>query len=257
MGLKRLFQVLSGKVEKSMEDLSASIEADVPEIGIKLDRQTLESNLSNILMNLKIHEEKLKNENADVIRVQNEISRGLAAVEALDNQANAALVVGDTPLAERKKAAAIKLLEEVEKLHTTLEKEIREAKDEQIVVNNFKNAATKLETDLREYDSIAKEAVQILDQAKSEKEAAAAIRQSEEITSKSANISSSVNNSIQNMKAAAAKLKAKAAVDRAVIDMNKPLSEKDPDIANALAQVDKGNKPNESISERIARLKKG
>lgn len=256
MSLKRLFQVLSGKVEKSVDELTASIETDVPEIGIKLDRQALEANFSNILTELKVHEEKLKSEKADVERVKAEISRGIAAVEALDSQAQAALQAGDSSLSERKKNAALKLLEEVEKLNIQLEKEEREARDEQIVVDNFKLAAEKLEKDLREYDSVSKEALQILEQAKSEKAAAEAIRRSEELTSKSASLSSNVNSSINNMKAAAAKLKAKAAVDRAVIDMNKPLSEKDPDIAAALAQVDSGVKSTESISDRLARLKK-
>ena len=46
-----------------------------------------------------------------------------------------------------------------------------------------------------------------------------------------------MNTSIANMRKMAAEYKAKAEVDRAMMDLNKPMSEKNSDIAEALAAV--------------------
>lgn len=241
MSLSRLLKVFSGKIDAQIDNMTASIEADVPEIGIKIDRKELEENLASIWSELAVHQEKLKSEEADVVRVQGEIERGLAAAEILQTQG--------------KVDKANLLLDNVEKLQKQLEKEIRERDAELEIVERFKQTKNQLEIDLANFEEVTDEVKQQLEGAKSDREAAAAIRRSEELTSKSAAASSSVQSSLGNMKKMAAELSAKAAVDRAAVERKKPLSEKDDDIAAALKQVDTASKPNENVADRIARMR--
>lgn len=175
-----------------------------------------------------------------MVRVNAEIERSLKAAEAL--------------LGQGKDEPAGKLMAEVEKLQNKLIHEKKERDAALQIVENFTAAKAKLDKAMEEYDAKAKEAIDTLNEAKSEKAANAAIRKSEELVSSNVN-TASVDSSLAGLTKMAAKFRAEADVDAQMTDLGRSVAEKDKDVAAALALVDAGATANETPAEKLARLR--
>ena len=237
--VKKFFALFGAQGDHLVSTANDALTAFDPETATKVDRQELEDNFRTIAIQLAQAQQKLTAEAADVENVNKEIARDLAAAQALIGQGKA--------------EAATKLMDEIERLKGKLVHEEKERQAAQVIVDNFTSAHNKLKARLEEYDAKAKEAIDGLNEAKSEKAAAQAVRKSEELVATSA-ATTSGESSLAALGRLAAKTKAEASVDETMTNLGRSVAEKDSDVAAALAAVDKGAAANETPEQRLARL---
>lgn len=240
MSLRTLFGLLGKQGEAITDAASAALAAKNPELAIQVDRDELERNLRIIATELSNAETKLKAEAEDVVKLQAQLDQKYKAAEIL--------------AADSTKETALDLLtREIEKDEKRMVKEQLERDSAQKIVTEMKAAKDQVLDALKKFDDKASDALMELKTAQADQKAAESTRRAEEIIS-SAVKTSGLDTSLGALHKKAADLKAKADVDRTMVGLHTPESEKNADVQAALAAAAAGTGLNETPKERLARL---
>ena len=241
MSLRTLFGLLGKQGEAITDAASAALAARNPELAIQVDRDELERNLRIIATELSNAETKLKAEEADVVNLQAQLDQKYKAADIL--------------AADPSKDAALDILtKEIEKDEKRMIKEKLERDSAQKIVTEMTAAKNQVLEALKKFDEKASDALMELKTAQADQKAAESTRRAEEIIS-SAVKTSGLDTSLGALHKKAADLKAKADVDRTMVGLSTPESEKNSDIQAALAAAAAGTGLNESAQDRLARLR--
>jgi hypothetical protein len=241
MGLRTLFGLLGKQGEAMTDAASAALAARNPELAIQVDRDELERNLRIIATELSNAETKLKAEAADVTTLQTQLNQKYAAADIL--------------AADPTKEVALDVLtKEIDKDEKRMLKEKIERDSAQKIVTEMKAAKDQVLDALKKFDDKAGEALMELQTAQADQKAAQTTRRAEEIIS-SAVKTSGLDTSLSALHKKASDLKAAADVDRTMVGLHTPESEKNADVQAAMAAAAVGAGLNETAVERLARLK--
>jgi hypothetical protein len=241
MGISKLFKLLGLESEAAIDNMTATIGAEKPELLAKMDRDALEANLSTIATELASASEKLRQDDARITAEQATIDQEMRAAENLAAQPG-------------KDDALDLLTKKIETDQASLDHDKAMRAMDQKAVTELTNAKDEIVRALKAFDEKTKDAIADLRSAQAESASANATRRVEELISNTVK-TTGLDTAIGAFAKKAAEARAHAEVDRTMVGLNHSEVEKNADIQNAMAAVSGGGGSLETGAERLARLR--